>query len=163
MKRKSSMFLIATSLLLLTICNPTHSSADIVIDQSNLPTTWDGGWTNIQPDNVATQTFMPGLNSLVGVDIDITTGNSGSGDAEITIEIRRGMSLLGSRLQNVAIGFEGILHFDFPSPIPTTPGETLALVVLESSYPNTLNFGWKYSSDSYSGGIRIFNGTEYAI
>jgi hypothetical protein len=126
------------------------------IDQSNLPA-WEEAWTNIQPENEATQTFTPRLGTLTGVDIDIVTGNPQYGDDYVTVEIMRNATSLGSATRLVPVNSEGVLHFDFKSPISTDPGETLRLVVRDT----TLTIGWKYGDNSYSGGIFIHQGVEF--
>jgi hypothetical protein len=132
-----------------TACSPR-------IDQRNLPE-WGGSWTNIEAGNEATQTFTPSFNTLTRVDIDVVTGNPQYGDDYVTVEIWRNSTLLGSASQLVRTGYEGLLQFVFKSPVSTTPGETLRLVVRD----RTLTMGWKYGGNTYSGGIYIHHGVEY--
>jgi len=123
-----------------------------VVDQSNLPA-WGGGWTAMSWDQ--SQTFEPNMPILVGVDIDIRTANPGVGDDLITVEIVKSGVVLATASRLVSVGFDGLLHFDFPSKVPVNIGETYVLNV-----PGTKDtFGWKYGADTYPGGIRYLGNT----
>jgi len=137
------------------LCSTLYAQNPIV-DQSNLPA-WDGKWANVLEGNNVTQTFTPQLRTLTGVDIDLVTGNPQYGADVVTVEILRGTASLVSISQLVAAGFEGLLHFGFSAPIPTNPGETLKLVVKDT----TLTIGWKYGSNTYAGGMYIYYGVSH--
>ncbi len=124
----------------------------IEIDQSNLlESGW--GWTAMSWDMV--QTFKPSTPVLTGVDIDIVTANPQLGDDIITVEIVHNGQVLARSSQNVSVGFDGLLHFDFPE-LPVIVGDTYAI-----SLPGSKDtFGWKYSGgDTYPGGMRFLGGT----
>ena len=153
-RRSSFMFLIVASVLLFTICSPGQSSAvtNFILDQSNGPIPGPD-CTNIITANNVYQTFTPGLYSLARVGIDICTLNPGS-DETIEIEILQGSTSLGSASKSVKDGHDGIVYFDLPVTILTTPGVQLKLVVRETTSGGSSTFGWKYKSgDSYPGGV----------
>lgn len=128
------------------------AKAAIEIDQSNFPE-WGGGWTAMSWDQ--SQTFQPAMPTLTGVDIAILTANPHIGDVFVTVEILESDVVMASSSQLVSVGFEGLLHFDFPTEVPVNIGETYML-----SVPGTKDtFGWKFGGDTYPNGIR-FLGVE---
>ena len=129
------------------------AKANIQIDQSNLPI-WEGGWTAMSWDK--SQTFQPGLPILTGVDIDIYNANQHLGDDTITVEILKFDVVLATASQLVTAGFDGLLHFDFPTEVYVNIGETYLL-----SVPGTKDtFGWKYAGDTYPNGIMFLGGVS---
>jgi hypothetical protein len=129
------------------------AKANIQIDQSNLPI-WEGGWTAMSWDK--SQTFQPGLPILTGVDIDIYNANQHLGDDTITVEILKFDVVLATASQLVTAGFDGLLHFDFPTEVYVNIGETYLL-----SVPGTKDtFGWKFGGDTYPNGIRFLGEME---
>lgn len=102
------------------------------------------------------QTFQPGLPILTGVDIDIYNANPHLGDDTITVEILKFDVVLATASQLVTAGFEGLLHFDFPTEVYVNIGETYVL-----SVPGTKDtFGWKFGGDTYPNGIRFLGEME---
>jgi hypothetical protein len=124
-----------------------------VLDQINLPP-WTGAATNIALGNQMGQTFTPGLPILWGVDIDIETGNN-HGDDTITLEVAKDGNVLSTTSQFVHQGFDGLLHFDLPSPLMVDVGQSYTLWVQDTG---KVTFFWKYGEDRYRGGTSIFGG-----
>jgi hypothetical protein len=126
----------------------TATGVTAVVDQSNLPQ-WDGAWVAMSWSG--TQTFQPAMPTLTGADIDIVTANPLLGDSIITMEVVHDGQVLAKKSQSVAVGFSGLLHFDFPNPVAINVGQTYALRV-----PGTKDtFGWKYGRNTYSRGMRL--------
>ncbi len=127
-----------------------------VIDQNNSPS-WDGAWTNIVPINKVGQTFMPDKSPLIGVSVDIITGNPGSGDDKITMKIidEKGQ-VLASNTLFVSDGFAGWLHFDIPGGITV---DSKRKYVLQLNDSGKVTFGWKYGSNTYPDGNFFFYGS----
>jgi hypothetical protein len=129
---------------------PSAARTSPIVDQSNLER------AGVRPGWLAmswsiSQTFKPGMPILTGVDIDLLTGNSLLGSADITVEIRNNNTnqVLATASQTVQVGFAGLLHPDFAQDIPVTVGETYVLYVPGSKD----TFGWKYSGDTYPKGF----------
>jgi hypothetical protein len=78
------------------------------------------------------------------------TANPNQGDDIITLEILKSGKAIAAASQVVPVGFEGLLHFEFPSEVHVNIGETYMLRVQGSKD----TFGWKYSGDTYERGIR---------
>jgi uncharacterized repeat protein (TIGR01451 family) len=78
------------------------------------------------------QEFTPSAPALVGVDVELVATNA-SGDDTITVNIRKGNignPVLATASQIVPESIDaGLMHFDFPSPLAVTPGETYVLEV----------------------------------
>jgi hypothetical protein len=78
------------------------------------------------------QEFTPSAPVLVGVDVELVATNA-SGDDTITVNIRKGNignPVLATASQIVPESIHaGLMHFDFPSPLAVTPGETYVLEV----------------------------------
>jgi hypothetical protein len=101
------------------------------------------------------QTFKPSMPILTGVDIDVLTANPHLGGDFITVEIVHNGQVLASASRHVSVGFNGLLHFDFPKELSVIVGDTYAISVPGSKD----TFGWKYSGgDTYSGGMRFLGG-----
>lgn len=134
-------------------------ASEVRIDQSNLPNT-PAAYTAMSWD--MSQTFKPGMDYLNGVDIDILTINPNLGDDVITVQICRPDAenicapdqVLGSAAVAVSVGFNGLLHFDFPTDIPLDIGETY--IIHKPGGKDT--FGWKFDGDTYEDGIRYLGG-----
>ncbi|HPF37739.1 MAG TPA: NF038122 family metalloprotease [Phycisphaerae bacterium] len=136
---------------------PDECELQGVIDQVNTPL-WDGAWTNLQSVGLIEQTFKPQTPWLVGVDIGITDVPSDSGSDTITVEVRRGATMLASASTLLTEPFEGLARFDFPTAIAVTPGETLSLFI--SGSQDFLVFGLQIGTDTYLDGERRFDGVS---
>ncbi|MCA9255313.1 MAG: hypothetical protein KDA33_06730, partial [Phycisphaerales bacterium] len=134
-----------------------------VIDECDLLPTLDqvnldlgvAGAANIQSPRE--QTFTPATSVLNGVQIGLADGSLGFSSDFITVSVFRGATMIGGATQEVFRPITGLTTFYFETPIVTTPGEQLSLIV-ESDF-GLLVFFWEYSvADSYPGGERIFAG-----
>lgn len=78
------------------------------------------------------QEFTPSAPVLAGVDVELVATNA-SGDDTITVNIRKGNienPVLATASQTVSQSIHaGLIHFDFPSPLAVTPGDTYVLEV----------------------------------
>jgi thiol-disulfide isomerase/thioredoxin len=137
-----------------TAAEPAELLGPRVVDQSNLPA-WQGCWTNVVPENRIGQTFQPGLPVLTGVGLDLMAANRGRSSDTLTVEIALGSQSLAMVSKLVPAGYSGIVCFDLPTNLVVAPGTTYTLWVHDTG---KVAFGWKYDSDTYSGGTRLFGG-----
>ena len=96
-----------------------------------------------------------------GVDVGLGTANSGSGNDTLTVNIRKGditSAVLATKSQLVTDGFDGLLHFDFPSSLAVTPGDLYVLEVKAT----VATFAWKSNSGGYADGRGIISGSPSA-
>lgn len=124
------------------------------LDQDNLAISLTGA-ANIQSPRE--QTFTPATSVLNGVQIGLADGSFDFPNDFITVSVFRDATMIGSATQEVFRPITGLTTFYFDTPIVTTPGEQLSLIV-ESDFA-LLVFFWEYSgTDTYPGGERIFAG-----
>ena len=129
------------------------------LDQSNEPA-WQGGWTNINPDDQVGQTFVTQHPLIMVVEINIImTANPGSGGDTITMKlINEDGQLIASSSVIVPEGYDGWLPFNLAREgIEVPAGDKLTLRMEDTG--KTV-FGWKYGGDdTYPQGSRLFFGS----
>jgi hypothetical protein len=134
--------------------------ADDIVDQVNNPA-WTGGATNVAPANKVSQTFVPSLPWLTGVDVALKTGNPGRGGELVTMKIldAAGRELASSSL-NIPEGFEGFKRFTFSgSGINVTVGQPLTIQLFDTG---KIIFFWKYNNgNTYAAGQAYFYGSAF--
>jgi len=93
------------------------------------------------------QEFIPTVSNLIGADLYVSDSSS-PGSAFVTVRIRDGgpfgliLASTSKTVTNTGTPFpnEKIEHFDFPSPVPLTPGNTY---VLQATSPDNEMF-WTF-------------------
>lgn len=142
-------------LLLTTVCYGQET-----LDQTNNPT-WTGGAVNIVPVNKVSQTFVPSLPCLVGIEVALKTGNRGRGGDKVTLKILGGSGQqLSSASANIPEGFEGFWRFNLPGGgISVTPGQPITILLQDT---NKNVFWWKYKNGNpYPAGSSHFYGALF--
>jgi hypothetical protein len=126
-----------------------------VVDQSHLVTAASQGFNYLGLKSyLSGQEFTPTAPVLTGVDVHLATVTRG-GDDTITVNIRKGNienPVLATASQSVPEGFDGLKHFDFPSPLIVTPGDTYILQV-QATKPT---HAWSGTSAATRLGLRLF-------
>ena len=128
----------AAVVLLALSAGRTAAAHDFVVDQSNEPTPMSHH--SIQYYMPLGQEFVPTMPQLDVVELDILD-LSGTGPAELRVRIRHdafdGPVLGESAIVTMAPWHDGALHFDFPEPVPLTPGQRhiIEVVLLSGSNP----------------------------
>ena len=138
---------------------PSTASAHGIIDQQHDGT---GSYPTIDFFEPIGQEFTPALTPMVAADVELTTANA-AGDANITLWVRDATidgAILGEVTQLVPEGptspaVEVFVHFDLPTPITLTPGQTY---VLEIETDNVTHAWASGGIDDYPGGEKIVNG-----
>ncbi len=138
-----------------------NQSDPYVVDQQN----WPPFSPQVEISNVALnhywprQRFTPGLNRLTGVDIYLETIDAANGDEVVLVKILGDGGELGRKTLTVQAGFNGLIHFNFDTPIVIPSGQTASLFVLnslDSTLKSSSTFGWRLSrlegGGTYSGG-----------
>ena len=140
------VFLIGTVVVILAVAMGSVVFAHGSIDQSFLG--FSSSNFNIMANEPIGQQFIPDKNNIIGVDVFLTGGSE-----TITANIRKDTitsPVLATKTQNLAAG-TGLFHFDFPSTLTVTPGDTY---VLELDGTNNAK-AWDDSTDGYAGGCGI--------
>lgn len=130
------------------------------IDQVN-DATWQGGATNIAPENRVGQVVVPSLPRLVAVEVALKTGNPGRGGDQVTLTILTTSSrIVATAVASIPEGFDGLWRFDLPSGGSTvTPSEPITLMLQDTG---KIVFWWKYvAGDPYPAGAAYFAGSVF--
>jgi hypothetical protein len=126
--------------------------AQELLDQENATDPWNGGSTNILINNKVGQSFKPSCQNLVAVEVDmIYQEGAGSVTAKV---LRDGEQIPGAHAQT-NISESGWVKLTLDSIVGVTPDETLVLQLESGTYPLPL---WKYDTDTYPRGTRLFAG-----
>jgi hypothetical protein len=131
---------------------PPGQQASLVTDQANTAG-WVGAWTNLVND--VEQTFRPTLSRLVGVEVELVTGNAGAAEDQLTLTVQDATG------ETMAVVTEDVRTADcdqvlFAIPkggVDVTPGQTYRLKLSGGT-----TFGWKYVAGGYEEGTATFNG-----
>ena len=161
------MRILASMLLVLAIASvalavdsqsPRTASAHGIIDQQFDSS---GGNLTIFPSSPMGQEFTPTLTPMVAADVKLSRANS-SGDANITVRVRDATidgAILGEVTQLVPEGAPSVqvfVHFDLPTPITLTPGQTYVLEVETDNVTHAMVSPG--AGEEYLGGRAIIGG-----
>jgi hypothetical protein len=116
---------------------------------------WNGGWSNIAPDNHMRQTFASAQESVRVIEVAVLTVNTNRLDASDTLTLTlldEHGTTLSSVSKRVSSGQDGWLEFVLPQETKVERGQKL---VIELSDTGQVLFGWKYSGDQYPNGERV--------
>jgi len=158
------LFLVlAFSVLLLSGTGLQLASGHGLVDQS---TTGPGtGSLGLADTENYGQEFIPTVDNLVAVEIELIHRATTIAEP-VTVRIRDGQGLSGTLLGTTqthlglpGVGNSAIVHFDFPAPVPLTPGNSFTFT-LDLNFPRTvsiISIPHDGSTNSYPAGITITN------
>ncbi|MCS7061888.1 MAG: hypothetical protein RMN25_12090 [Anaerolineae bacterium] len=120
----------------------------------NAPSSWDGSWVNLDPQNFMGQTFKAVSGEIRSVEVNVFAGK-GTGDTLTLTLLDASRKPIAKTSQAVgADGIDGWLRFEFSKPVPVTPGAEY-IIRLQGS---KVWVGWKYGKDAYPQGTAILVG-----
>jgi len=160
MKGKWAIPVLASILILGTLGLPQSVFSHGNIDQSFTgPCT--GGGLNVNAFVPAGQEFTPTVSNLASVDLFLSDPPV---TTSVTVKIHLGSvtgPIVGTITQNVPFPVSTPVHFDFPSPIPLTPG---SIYVIEATSPGPFGLSWCVGvGNPYTGGSAIKSGNPQSF
>jgi hypothetical protein len=116
-------------------------------------TGWDNGGTNLVND--AEQTFTPSLTKLMGAEVELLVGNTGTTEDDLTLTVLDATGrTLAAVTQSVSAANCDQVMFVIPNGgLEVTPGQTYRLKLSGGD-----TFGWKHVVGGYEKGVATFNG-----
>jgi len=154
---------LAFSVLLLSGTGLQLASGHGLVDQSTTgPGTGNLGLADTENYG---QEFIPTVDNLVAVEIELRQVGLISAEP-ITVRIRDGQGLFGTILGTTqthlglpGVGNNVLVHFDFPAPVPLTPGNshTFTLDLNNAADFSSIRITHDGSTNSYPAGITITN------
>jgi len=131
---------------------PAHGSKELKPDQVNTAG-WDKAWTTLVND--VKQSFRPSVPRLLAVEVELTVGNVGKSQDDLTLSIKNaeGEELVSVTQVVKTADCEHVLFLFSENGIEVTPGDLYWIRLGGGT-----TFGWKYVVGGYPEGEATANG-----